>query len=159
MGPDLTMSGTTGTTITNATLVPTGVTAETYGSNTQIPQIMVDAKGRITNASNISIFPARAWINFDGTTSPPTINASVNVSSVVKNSTGFYTVNFAVAMPDANYSIVTNCEAMGGYSYMARSPASLGGGTVNSSTYAYVSIEQGGLAPTDAHHISVAVFR
>jgi hypothetical protein len=52
---DLTMSGSTGTNITNATLVPTGVNAGTYGSSTDIPQITVDSKGRITSASNVSI--------------------------------------------------------------------------------------------------------
>ena len=35
-----------------------------------------------------------------------TIRASYNVSSVAKNGTGDYTVNFATAMADANYSVV-----------------------------------------------------
>jgi len=35
-----------------------GVTAATYGSTTQVPQIAVDAKGRITSASNVTITPA-----------------------------------------------------------------------------------------------------
>jgi hypothetical protein len=48
---------------------------------------------------------AKAWVNFDGTTSPGTIRASFNVSSVTKNGTGNYTVNFTTAMPDADYSV------------------------------------------------------
>jgi hypothetical protein len=44
-------------------------------------------------------------VNFNGTTSPGTIRSSYNVSSVTKNSTGNYTVNFATAMADANYSV------------------------------------------------------
>ena len=37
------------------TLSNSGVTANTYGSATAVPQIAVDAKGRITSASNITI--------------------------------------------------------------------------------------------------------
>jgi hypothetical protein len=48
----------------------------------------------------------RAWVNFNGTTaSPSTIRGSFNVSSVTKNGTGDYTVNFTTAMPDANYCV------------------------------------------------------
>jgi hypothetical protein len=47
----------------------------------------------------------KAWVNFDGTTSPGTIRSQYNVSSVTKNGTGDYIVNFATAMADANYSI------------------------------------------------------
>ena len=39
----------------NPTLATSGVTAATYGSATQVPQIAVDAKGRITTASNVTI--------------------------------------------------------------------------------------------------------
>jgi hypothetical protein len=46
----------------------------------------------------------KAWVNFNGTTSPGTIRSSFNVSSVTKNGTGNYTVNFATPMADANYS-------------------------------------------------------
>jgi hypothetical protein len=47
----------------------------------------------------------KAWVNFNGTTSPATIRSSYNVSSVTKNGTGDYTVNFATPMTDANYSV------------------------------------------------------
>lgn len=48
---------------------------------------------------------AKAWVNFNGTTSPGTIRSSYNVSSVTKNGNGNYTVNFTVgALADANYS-------------------------------------------------------
>jgi len=52
------------------------------------------------------MFAARAWVNFNGTTSPGTIRASGNVSSVTRNNTGDFTINFTTAMPDANYSVV-----------------------------------------------------
>jgi hypothetical protein len=44
----------------------------------------------------------RAWVNFNGVTTA-TIRASFNVSSVTRNGTGDYTVNFTNAMPDGNY--------------------------------------------------------
>jgi hypothetical protein len=58
------------------------------------------------NASGSApIYACRAWVNFNGTTSPPTIRDSGNVSSVTRNGTSDYTVNFTTAMPDANYAI------------------------------------------------------
>jgi hypothetical protein len=66
------------------------------------------AAARITDALNASgsapIYACRAWVNFNGTTSPGTIRASGNVSSVTRVGTGNYTVNFATAMPDANFA-------------------------------------------------------
>ena len=45
---------------------------------------------------------AKAWVNFGGS-GAATIRTSFNVSSVTRVSTGIYTVNFATAMPNANY--------------------------------------------------------
>lgn len=47
----------------------------------------------------------RAWVNFNGT-GTPAIRASFNVTTIGDNGTGDYTVNFAIAMPDINYSVV-----------------------------------------------------
>ena len=46
-------------------------------------------------------FGCRAWVNFDGTSG--SIRGSANVTSVTRNSTGNYTINFSSSMPDANY--------------------------------------------------------
>jgi hypothetical protein len=72
------------------------------------------------NASNIktalnasgdaAIFAARSWVNFNGT-GTPAVRASGNVSSLVDNGTGSYTVNFTTAMSDANYSAVVTGAA------------------------------------------------
>lgn len=51
------------------------------------------------------VYGARAWVNFNGV-GTVAIRASGNVSSITDNATGDYTVNFAVAMADANYSAV-----------------------------------------------------
>jgi len=65
----------------------------------------------LSSSLSASRMVAKAWVNFDGTTSPGTIRSSYNVSSVTKNGTGDYTVNFPVgALADANYSVsgITN---------------------------------------------------
>jgi hypothetical protein len=49
-------------------------------------------------------FGVRAWVNFNGT-GTVAINGSGNVSSVTRNNTGDYTVNFAIALPNANYGV------------------------------------------------------
>jgi hypothetical protein len=48
-------------------------------------------------------YGCRAWVNFNGT-GTVAIRASGNVSSITDNGVGAYTVNFATAMPDANYA-------------------------------------------------------
>ena len=59
-----------------------------------------------TNATDVICGSARAWVNFNGV-SGASIRASYNVSSVTRNSTGSYTVNFTNAMSDANYAVAT----------------------------------------------------
>jgi hypothetical protein len=75
--------------------------------------------GEIKKALNADndppIFACRAWVNFDGTkdttgaTSTANTNrqirASGNVTSVLRNGAGDYTITFTTAMPDANYSV------------------------------------------------------
>jgi hypothetical protein len=46
-------------------------------------------------------YGCRAWVNFNGTTGA--IRASGNVTSVTRNGTGDYSINFTNAFPDANY--------------------------------------------------------
>jgi hypothetical protein len=89
-------------------------TASASTNNTQVATTaMVHAA--ITNDLHVTgsapMYACRAWVNFDGTQSTPAIRASGNVSSITKNGTGDYTVNFTIAMPDANYS----ASLSGGY--------------------------------------------
>jgi hypothetical protein len=55
--------------------------------------------GSVANA-----YGCRAWVNFNGT-GTVAIVGSANVSSITDRGTGQYTVNFAVAMPDAIYAV------------------------------------------------------
>jgi len=48
----------------------------------------------------------KAFVNFNGTTpTPSTIRSPYNVSSITKNGTGDYTVNFSVAMAGPDYTV------------------------------------------------------
>lgn len=71
----------------NPTLTLTGVTAATYGDATHIPQITVDNRGRITNATNVAVDHqidtgfARYAPVFDGATPIPGITFIVNAGA------------------------------------------------------------------------------
>lgn len=79
----------------------TSLTSANIGTAQLVNGSVIAAKLGITEQKQI----AKAWVNFDGTTSPGTIRSSYNVSSVTKNGTGDYTVNFTTALADANYSV------------------------------------------------------
>ena len=71
--PDINITGdATGTGNPNIVLnlTPSGVSAGTYGDATQTAQVAVDAKGRVTTASNVTITPA--WSNI--TSKPTTVS-------------------------------------------------------------------------------------
>lgn len=57
-----------------------------------------------TSSANVIQGSAKAWVNFNGS-GGATIRASYNVSSVTRNGTGSYTINFTNAFVDDNYSI------------------------------------------------------
>jgi hypothetical protein len=78
-------------------------------------RVRIDSNGQLlTTIGGTSLVRAdygcRAWVNFNGT-GTVAIRASGNVSSITDNGTGDYTVNFASAMPDANF--VGNVSASG----------------------------------------------
>ena len=77
-----------------------------------------------TNAGGAApIFACRAWVNFNGT-GTVAIRASGNVSSVTRNRTGDYTVNFATAMPDVNYAAIAGPDNSAGRMNLVATPVS-----------------------------------
>lgn len=58
-----------------------------------------------TSATNVIRGSAKAWANFNGTAA--SIRASLNASSITRNTTGDYTVNFSSALADSNYNWTT----------------------------------------------------
>jgi hypothetical protein len=99
---------------TGGTFTPAGIVQLTQGqaenpASTVFGTVSGQRLEQQTNAAfNVTgsapKFACRAWVNFDGTTTTPSIRASGNVSSVTRNGTGDYSVNFTTAMPDADYS-------------------------------------------------------
>ena len=58
--------------------------------------------GAVTNLDTLPRMIATAWVNFDGS-GVPSIRDSENVTGVVRESTGKYTVTFSEPMNNANY--------------------------------------------------------
>lgn len=108
------------------------------------------------NASGSApVFACRAWVNFNGT-GTVAIRASGNVSSITDNGVGDYTVNFAQAMPDADYSaIVSGHSLVGGpiTGITSSGASNLATGSLRVSTTETAS------GATDFANVFVAIFR
>ena len=121
------------------------------------------------------IYGCRAWVNFDGTrneadTGASTnganvlIRASGNVSSVLKNATGDYTVNFTTAMVDANYVPVITTHVRSNQS-VGTSPPGIKSTGSSQSPYASLTtssveiIHRPISVNSDPDMIGVAIFR
>ena len=69
------------------------------------------------DSANIEIGKlCRAWVYFDGTTAPPTIKKSFNVTAVGKSAgTGTYDITITNALPNAEPVVVTGFRRTGGF--------------------------------------------
>ena len=105
--------------------------------------------GSVANA-----YGCRAWVNFNGTTATPsTIRGSGNVTSVTKNGTGDYTINFTTAMPDTNYSVFGCSDGAGAASYMSI----YGGATPYTTSSIRIGVTTG--TSVDRTYVNVSIFR
>jgi hypothetical protein len=136
----------------NVSAVPNG--------DTGAPKIKAEALNG-GQSGTAPIFAARAWVNFDGTgtfsPNPSTskIRGSGNVSSVQKNSTGNYTVNFTTNMPSEDYCTTVSArrpsEAAGAISNIFT------GGTYSTSAV-QVRSSTFGAGAVDVNIFNVSVF-
>jgi hypothetical protein len=101
--PAFNINGLTTTTVASDDFLPFADTSDSGNPKKATVQSVV-ALG-LNATGNAPTYACRAWVNFDGTTSPGSIRGSGNVSSVTKNGAGDYTLTFSTAMPDVNYSI------------------------------------------------------
>jgi hypothetical protein len=147
---------TVGDSVRNVEVSSAGTVAITTGSS---ERFRVDSSGNFsTNAGAQPAYFCRAWVNFDGTLASPGVGrGSSNVSSVVKNGTGDYTVNFSTAMADAGYATnvtsATNTGANAGF-YGGIYPNGL-----YSTTQVQVAVFQSAVDFFDTNFVCVAVFR
>jgi hypothetical protein len=111
-----TISGTSGVTypsggVDNTSSAGVGINDTQTLTNKTLTTPNINSAQIATVSGTAPLYMARAWVNFDGTTaSPSTIRGSGNVSSVTKNGTGDYSVNFTTSMPDVNYSVAAQSK-------------------------------------------------
>lgn len=128
--------------------------ASTYGVRVDSARIADYATKLSTAAGSAPSYSARAWVNFNGT-GTVAIRASGNVSSITDNGVGDYTINFATAMPDVNYSLAGSAD--NGPSAETRGTVSpFGLGTTTSQR---VRVIGNATAAFDSQTVSVAIFR
>ena len=111
------------------------------------------------------IYGCRAWVNFDGTRDTTGaastantnrfIRASGNVASVLRNTTGDYTITFTTAMPDANYAWTAGWMGTSGETRTLAVNDTIAP-TTSSIRVAHM---QGGLATSDKTYLCLAIFR
>lgn len=116
-------------------------------------------------AGSAPIYGCRAWVNFDGTRDTTGaastantnrfIRASGNVASVLRNSTGDYTITFTTAMPDANYAWTAGWMGTSGESRTLAVNDTI----APTASAIRVSYQQGGVATADKTHLCLAIFR
>lgn len=102
--------------LTNATLTTPTLTSPTLTSAT-LTSPTIDSAPVPTVVGTAPIYGVRAWVCFNGTGTTgtnQTIKASGNVTSVLKNATGTYTITFTTAMSDANYALTGSASRDGG---------------------------------------------
>lgn len=142
----------TNKTLTSPTLTtPTIATIKSAASGT--PTVFQDSAGTETGQL------CRAWVNFNGTTSPGTIRASFNVTSVTKSSTGNYSINFTNALTDANYATAVATSATTAANMFIYTNSVNRTDTANTSSICYVALKQSNDVSNDPAYVNVAIFR
>ena len=104
-----------------------------------------------TASGSAPSYSARAWVNFNGT-GTVAIRQSGNVSSITDLGTGYYTVNFTTAMPDANYSIVGSTN---GYDFLT---FAAGGPSQTTSAFNFFTVDVA-INGVDNAYVFLCVFR
>jgi hypothetical protein len=84
------------------------------GAGITFPDTVQQTNGMTNTGGAPKYYACRAWVSFDGSTTPPTIRSSANVASVTSSATGVYLVTFTTPMPNANYAAIVTGTARGG---------------------------------------------
>jgi len=108
----LTLPDETGTLLTDQTTSLSVTTVTT--TNTRTTNVQDSSGNNGSTAVQIQQGRAKAWVNFDGTSSGTnkTIRDDFNVTSVTDHATGQYTVNLVSgAVANSNYSVAMSIQA------------------------------------------------
>lgn len=123
------------------------------GAGVTFPDAVQQTNALTNTGGTPRYYAARAWCTFDGSSTPPAILSQQNVASVVRDTTGTYTITFASNMPNANYAVLATTGGSSGVGY---------GAWTNTATFAVNSFRiftyaiGGGLSNSD--RVSFAVF-
>jgi hypothetical protein len=103
---------------------------------------------------------AKAWVNFAGSTG--TIAGSFNVSSITRNATGDYTINFTTSMPNTNYATTSGFSGVSGQNGIVFYPATQFTGVQYNAAYITTSsirgvAVNGGGAAQDIAYMCISV--
>jgi hypothetical protein len=120
--------------------------------------------GNVTLGSSVLATPTgsapsytcRAWVNFNGT-GTVAIRASGNVSSITDGGVGQYTLNYASAMPDADYTLVATSEQITGFSNVA--VVMKMSGSTYTTTQSHIGVYDASTTARDSAYVLVSVFR
>jgi hypothetical protein len=150
-----------GTTTISLTLANSGATAGTYGSATNIPQIAVDSKGRITSVSNVAVSIPSGSLTFTGDVTGSgstgsstaltlansgvtagTYGSATNIPQIAVDSKGRITSvsNVAVSIPSASISVTGGDLTLSGTTGTAITNATLANTAVTAGSYTNANI-------------------
>lgn len=135
------------------------------GTNNNANRIVIGSTGGITvnedmtfsaSRNPVAKNTAKAWVNFDGTVSAASmIRDSYNVASITDNGEADYTINFATALPSANYCAVGTAGFTSGSGFITfRGPT----GTTPTTTAYRCRVSDSVPNFADTNHICIAFF-
>jgi len=150
--------------VTNTKIANSAVTNDKLSLTANASQI----KNALNANNNPPIYACRAWVSFDGTRNvtntgastngqPVFIRGSGNVTSVVKNALGDFTINFTTAMPDTNYCMQGSAQGISGTSTIY--VHNLNTGTIATNSIRIVTGNQGLILFFDSPFTWVTFFR
>lgn len=157
-----------GSNVPTAVSVTGDVTISNAGVTTIAAGAVTAAKLSGAQTGSAPIYGCRAWVNFNGTRNATDTGASTNganvlirssgnVSSVLKNGTGDYTITFTTALPDANFA-----DAIGGRRSSAGSVAQslkTESGAKTSTTMQVLTATITNNTAADHEEVCVSIFR
>ena len=109
-----------------------------------------------TASGSAPSYSARAWVNFNGT-GAVAIRASGNVTSITDNNTGDYTINFATALPDADYELSGSARSSNATNGCA--PTEAHTSSVRTTSAVRVRVVPGNGAAIDSEIVTISIHR